>query len=68
MKNEVKILWGAATSAYQVEGACFKDGRGLNVWDEFYKINFEYNGDKAVDHYNLMEKDEVHRERTMRGC
>lgn len=23
-----KILWGAATSAYQVEGACFKDGKG----------------------------------------
>lgn len=29
------FLWGAATSAYQVEGAPDRDGRGPSVWDEF---------------------------------
>ncbi|MFN8076918.1 MAG: GH1 family beta-glucosidase [Kineosporiaceae bacterium] len=29
------FLWGAATSAYQVEGAADVDGRGPSVWDTF---------------------------------
>jgi beta-glucosidase len=27
------FAWGAATSAYQVEGAAAEDGRGPSVWD-----------------------------------
>lgn len=29
------FLWGAATSAYQIEGSLEADGRGVSVWDTF---------------------------------
>ena len=55
------FLWGAASAAYQVEGAWKADGKGLSVWDVFTKIpgkTFQgSNGDVAVDHYGRYKED-----------
>jgi beta-glucosidase len=49
------FLWGAATSAYQIEGATQAGGRGESIWDKFCatagKISDGSNGAIACDHY-----------------
>lgn len=61
MKFSNDFLFGAASAAYQVEGAWNQDGKGPTNWDEFSKIpgkTFEgTNGDVAVDHYNRYKED-----------
>ena len=56
-----EFLWGAGTSAYQIEGATHEDGRGSSVWDVFAaKPGRTHNGDTgavAADHYHRMEQD-----------
>ena len=55
------FLWGAASAAYQVEGAWDTDGKGKSNWDEFVRIpgkTFkDTNGDVAVDHYHRYKED-----------
>ncbi len=55
------FVWGAATAAYQIEGAWNEDGKGENVWDVFsheYGHVFEgHTGDTACDHYHRYKQD-----------
>jgi len=55
------FLWGAATSSYQIEGACNEGGRGESIWDIFSHIPGRIckgdTGDIACDHYHLYEED-----------
>jgi beta-glucosidase len=48
--------WGAATAAYQIEGAAFEDGKGLSIWDVFCRqpgrILTGETGDTTCDHYH----------------
>ncbi|QBR73218.1 GH1 family beta-glucosidase [Microbacterium sediminis] len=55
------FLFGAATAAFQVEGAAFEDGRTASIWDAFSRvpgavINAD-NGDVACDHYHRYRDD-----------
>ncbi|MFB2983296.1 GH1 family beta-glucosidase [Microseira sp. BLCC-F43] len=55
------FIWGAATSAYQIEGAATENNRQPSVWDTFCTIpNRVVNGDTgevACDHYHRYETD-----------
>lgn len=55
------FLWGAASAAYQIEGAWNTDNKGPSIWDTFSKIpNKTYhgtNGDVAIDHYHHYKED-----------
>ncbi len=55
------FLWGAATAAYQIEGAVAEDGRGPSIWDTFsHTPGATYRGDTgdtACDAYHRLEED-----------
>lgn len=55
------FAWGAATAAYQIEGAWNSDGKGLSVWDMMVrrpeKIDLAHTGDVACDHYHRYRED-----------
>ncbi|MET7967473.1 GH1 family beta-glucosidase [Micromonospora sp. NPDC005305] len=55
------FLWGAATAAYQIEGAATEGGRGPSIWDTFSHTEGRtvagHTGDVACDHYHRMPDD-----------
>lgn len=55
------FLWGAATSAYQIEGSPLADGAGPSIWHRFShlpgKIANDDHGDIACDHYRRFADD-----------
>jgi len=56
------FLWGAATSAYQIEGSPLADGAGPSIWQRFShspgRTHEGQTGDVACDHY-LRYRDDV---------
>lgn len=63
MKNAFNdgFLFGASTSAYQIEGAAKEAGKGPSIWDEFThkkgNILSGDTGDVACDHYHRYAED-----------
>ncbi|CEL00893.1 hypothetical protein ASPCAL00485 [Aspergillus calidoustus] len=55
------FTWGAATAAYQVEGAHDKDGKGPSIWDTYSHLTPSRtngaNADVTCDQYHRFEED-----------
>ena len=55
------FVWGAATSAYQIEGGFDADGRGESIWDRFCRtpgrVEDGSSGDVACDHFHRWRDD-----------
>jgi beta-glucosidase len=55
------FVWGAATAAYQIEGAAAEDGRTPSIWDTFShtpgRVLNGDTGDIAADHYHRYQDD-----------
>jgi beta-glucosidase len=55
------FVWGAATAAYQIEGAAEEDGRGESIWDRFSatpgKVRNGESGAIACDFYHRFPED-----------
>ena len=55
------FAWGAATAAFQIEGATTADGRGESIWDRFAhtpgKVHNGDTGDPACEHYYRWRED-----------
>jgi beta-glucosidase len=55
------FTWGAATAAFQIEGATTADGRGESIWDRFAgtpgKVRNGDTGEPACEHYYRWRED-----------
>lgn len=55
------FLWGASSSAHQIEGGYAEDGRGLSIWN-YYEHNSDHTkycetGDVSADQYHHYKED-----------
>jgi beta-glucosidase len=61
MKFPDGFVWGAASSAYQIEGGHDADGKGPSVWDVLCRrpgaVFGGHTGDVACDHYHHSQED-----------
>lgn len=59
MSFQKDFLWGAASAAYQIEGAYQEDGKGLGIWDALSEGHVRHgeNGNIACDHYHRYKED-----------
>ena len=61
MRDGNGFVWGAATAAFQIEGATTADGRGESIWDRFASVegNIAHGdtGDPACEHYYRWQED-----------
>ena len=53
------FLWGAASAAYQIEGAYDEDGKVPGIWDALSAGHVKHgeNGNIACDHYHRYKED-----------
>ena len=53
------FLWGAASAAYQIEGAYKEDGKVPGIWDALSEGHVKHgeNGNIACDHYHRYKED-----------
>ncbi len=59
------FIWGAACSAYQIEGGAAEDGKGPSIWDVYCRqpadlgstIYEGHTGEVACDHYHRFAED-----------
>jgi len=61
MNDRNSFVWGAATAAFQIEGATMADGRGESIWDRFASVEGNVahgdTGDPACEHYYRWQED-----------
>lgn len=59
MSFPADFLWGAASAAYQVEGAYNEDGKGLSIWDALSEGHVAHGdtGNVSCDHYHRFKED-----------
>jgi beta-glucosidase len=61
MTSRNGFVWGAATAAFQIEGATRADGRGESIWDRFASVPGNVRngdtGDPACEHYYRWRED-----------
>jgi beta-glucosidase len=61
MTFPTEFVWGAATAAFQIEGATEADGRGESIWDRFCLVPGNVangdTGEPACEHYYRWRED-----------